>query len=111
MEQDLSLRWVPNATCMSGCTFLFLAADERYIAPEGRLIFHGFSQADPENPVEVPQKFHDAYYRLLKSANEPFYRFFRHARIIEDDKKVGFTGKTLLERKVFTGLISGFKFR
>jgi len=100
-----------GTTCMSGCTFMFLAANQRWIAPEGRLVFHGFSQADPSNPVEVPQHYHDAYYALLKSANEPFYRFFRQSRIIEEDRKVGFTGKTLFARDLFAGLITGLTVR
>lgn len=97
----------PGTTCMSGCTFLFLAASERWIAPEGRLIFHGFSQANPERPVEVPSSYHLAYDDLLKSANVNFYRFFKMARIIEDDRKVGFTGQTLYDHKAFSGLITG----
>jgi len=100
-----------GSTCMSGCTFLFLASDQRWISAEGRLVFHGFSQKDPARPVKVPQRFHDAYYGLLKAANEPFYRFFKQARIIEDDIKVGFTGKTLFEQGSFAGLITGLTAR
>ena len=96
-----------GSTCMSGCTFLFLAADERWISPEGRLIFHGFSQSRPNKPVPVPESYKQLYYRLLIKANEPFYRFFRHSRIVEDDIKVGFTGQTLHERSMFAGLITG----
>lgn len=96
-----------GSTCMSGCTFMFLAADERWMAPEARLIFHGFSQSNPERPVEVPQEHQIAYRNLLRSASTAFYRFFEMARIIEDDRKVGFTGKTLFEQKAFTGLVTG----
>lgn len=98
-----------GSTCMSGCTFMFLAADERWIAPEARLVFHGFSQSNPDKPVEVPNTYRIAYADLLKSANPEFYHFFKMARIIEDDRKVGFTGKTLFEQKAFAGLITGLK--
>ncbi len=96
-----------RTTCMSGCSFLFLSSDERWIAPDGRLVLHGFSNADPDHPVEVPKSFKESYYSLLRRANEPFYRFIKASRIVEDDIKVGFTGKTLFERSAFDGLITG----
>ncbi|MCR9282586.1 MAG: hypothetical protein NXH99_12900 [Rhodobacteraceae bacterium] len=96
-----------DATCMSGCVFLFLAADERWIAPEGKLIFHGFSSRNGETHPTVPAEYIQSYYDLLKSANEQFYEFFKASRIIEENKKVGFTGKTLFEQEVFSGLITG----
>lgn len=96
-----------EATCMSGCTYLFLAANERWIAPKGRLIFHGFSQTDPQRPTTIPGDYIKTYRELLKSANEQFYNFFTAARIIEDNKMVGFTGSTLIKQRAFYGLITG----
>lgn len=96
-----------EATCMSGCTYLFLAANERWIAPRGKLIFHGFSQTDPQRPTTIPGNFFKTYRELLKSANERFYDFFTAARIIEENKMVGFTGSTLFKQKAFSGLITG----
>jgi len=94
-------------TCMSGCTFLFLAADERWMAPEGRLVFHGFTPVDAKRPAKVPERYIDTYYNLLAAANQPFFEFFKSARIIEDDRKVGFTGQTLHDEPAFDGLITG----
>jgi len=109
--QDHGTRFIAQVsagdTCMSGCTFLFLASDERWMAPEGRLVFHGFTQADAANPVPVPKRFVDTYYSLLADANEPFFEFFKAARIIEDDRKVGFTGQKLHDEPAFAGLITG----
>ena len=99
-----------KATCMSGCTYLFLAANERWIAPEGKLIFHGFSQGNPEEPVEIPGAYFSAYQELLKSANKSFFDFFKAARIIEQNKVVGFTGRTLFSQRAFSGLITGLKY-
>ncbi|GAA0770553.1 hypothetical protein E1180_11545 [Roseibium denhamense] len=99
----------PEASCMSGCTFLFLAADERWIAPEGRLIFHGFANPDGTSVKKIPVKYARDYYGLLKFANTRFYEFFKQSRIIEDDKKVGFTGTTLFNQTAFAGLITGLK--
>lgn len=96
-----------EATCMSGCTYLFLAANERWIAPKGRLIFHGFSQTDPQRPTTIPDDFFNTYRELLRSANEQFFDFFTAARIIEDNKIVGFTGSTLFKHRAFSGLITG----
>lgn len=96
-----------EATCMSGCTYLFLAANERWIAPNGKLIFHGFSQAGPQRPASIPHNYFKTYRELLKSTNQQFYNFFKAARIIEDNKLVGFTGSTLVKQSAFSGLITG----
>ncbi len=93
-------------TCMSGCTFLFLAADERWMAPEGRLVFHGFTQRNAARPVPVPERYIQTYYKLLAAANQTFFEFFKAARIIEDDRKVGFTGQTLFDERAFAGLVT-----
>lgn len=98
-----------KATCTSGCTYLFLAANERWISPEGRLIFHGFSHPDPGHAIDIPEEFVTSYRDLLRSANKPFYDFFDAARIIEDNKIVGFTGRTLFRQDAFSGLITGLE--
>ncbi|EEE45004.2 S49 family peptidase domain-containing protein [Roseibium alexandrii] len=93
-------------TCMSGCTFLFLAADERWMAPEGRLVFHGFTRRNAARPGPVPERYIETYYKLLAAANQTFFEFFKATRIIEDDRKVGFTGQTLFEERAFAGLVT-----
>lgn len=98
-----------RATCMSGCTYLFLAANERWVAPDGKLIFHGFNRLGRDDQAEIPTEYFEAYYNLLKSANESFFSFFKAARIIEENRTVGFTGRTLFEHKAFSGLITGLE--
>ncbi len=94
-------------TCTSGCTFIFLSGAERRAAADARFIFHGFNYTASEVRHERVQDLSERYRTLLRETDPALFEFFEMAGVIQHNRYLGFTGRTLFAHPVFTDVVTG----